>query len=552
MTRRIVVIGGVGAGASAAVRARRLDEQAEIVIFERGGYISFANCGLPYYVGKIITDRNKLLVEKPDVIRKRFRIDVRVNHEVTTIDRANRRVQVTDHTSGTTTWESYDRLILCPGAHPLVPPIAGADAANVFVLHNMEHTDAVFGYLEENAVRSVAVIGAGYIGLEVAEALVHRGLHVNVVEMLDQVLAPLDADMAGMVHQHIRAKGVGLHLGNGLASLKVEGDRVTRVGLQDGTELEADMVVMSVGVRPNSKLAAEAGLEIGERRGIRVNEHLQTSDPDILAAGDAIEVIHGVTGRPCLIALAAPANKHGRQAGEMSVTGTSRPAARVMGTAIVKVFDLAVGITGLSVKAANAEGIDARHVVVQRPNHATYYPGAQPMVMKLVYRGSDRRLLGVQIVGGAGVDRRIDVVATALHFGGTIDDLAELDLAYAPPYGAAKDPVNIAAFAAQNVEAGLVRNLDPAEVPDSVARGGQLVDVRTPKEFAKGTIPGAVNIPLEELRERSSEVADDRPILTFCKVGQRGYVAARILANLGRTEVLNVAGGYDWYVSQQA
>lgn len=550
MGRRILIVGGVGAGASAATRARRLDEQADIVIFERSGYVSFANCGLPYYVGKIITERKKLLVQTPGMFRRRFRVDVRVQHEVIAIDRAQKRIQVKNLAGGETTWERYDKLILCPGADPIVPPIAGADAPNVFVLRNIEDTDAIYAYLEEHAVKSVAIIGAGFIGLEVADALTHRGVPAYVVELLDQVLAPLDVDMACIVEKHVREKGVPVHLGAGLKDLTVSDGRVTQVGLTDGRRLDADAVLLSIGVRPNSRLAADAGLELGQRGGIRVNEHLQTSDPDILAAGDAVEIVHAVTGQPALIPLAGPANKHGRQAGEMAVADRRLPAARVEGTAIVKVFDLAVGVTGLSVKAAERAGISARHVVVRRPHHVTYYPGAEPMVVKIVYRADDAKLLGAQIVGREGVDRRIDVAAAVLHFGGTIDDLAELDLAYAPQFGAAKDPLNIAGFVAQNERRGLVRHADPADVDRLVKQGYQLVDVRTPKECAEGTIPGAVNIPLDELRERASEIAADRPVATFCQVGQRGYVGARILANLGRQDVVNLAGGYAWYADQ--
>ncbi len=550
MSRRIVIVGGVAAGASAAARARRLNEDAEITIFERGGYVSFANCGLPYYVGKIITDRNKLLLQSPEMFYKWFRVDVRVRHEVTRIDRERKRVEVRNVDTGENRWEPYDKLILAPGAEPVLPRIGGVDAANVFRLRSVEDSDAMYAYLAEHDVRSVAIIGAGFIGLELADALTQRGIQTHVIELLHQVLAPLDADMACVVERHLREKGVKLYLGSGVDSLIREDGRVTKVGLKDGTTVDAEMVVMSIGVRPNSAIAAAAGLELGERGGIRVNEHMQTSDPDILAAGDAVELTHGVTGKPVLIPLAGPANKHGRMIGEIAATDRPLSAAKVAGTAIVKVFDLTVATTGISVKGAAQAGLETAHAVVRRPNHVTYYPGATDMLVKIVYAPSDGRLLGGQIVGRDGVDRRIDVMATAIHFGGTVDDLAEFDLAYAPQFGAAKDPLNIAAFVAQNQRRALVRHADPADIDRLLGEGYQLIDVRTPREFAKGSIPGAVNIPLGELRDRASEVATDKPVLVFCQVGQRGYIGARILHHLGRSDVVNLAGGYGWYADQ--
>lgn len=551
MGRRIVIVGGVGAGASVATRARRLDEQAEITIFEKSGYVSFANCGLPYYVGGIIEDRDKLLVQTPDKLYSRFRINVRVRHEVTAIDRAAKRVRVTNLATGEAFEQPYDKLILCPGADAVVPRITGTDAANVFVLRNMEDTDAIYGYLSKNTIRSAVIVGAGFIGLEVAEALVHRGVHVDVVELLNQVMAPLDADMAAVVAGHVREKGVGLYLGSGLESLETADGCVRAVVLQNGSRIEADMVLLSIGVRPNSRLAAEAGLAVGERGGIRVNEYLQTSDPDILAAGDAIEIVHGVNGQPTLIPLAGPANKHGRLAGEIAVTDVVRPAARVFGTAIVKVFDLAVASTGFSMKAAARSGLAAKHATIYRAQHASYYPGATPMRIKIVYDPADGRLLGAQIVGREGVDRRIDVVAAALHFGGTIHDLAEFDLAYAPPYGSAKDPLNIAGFVAQNEQAGRVKQTDPADLERFVSQGYQLVDLRTAEEYAGGSIPGAAHIPLDDLRARMDELPKDRPLLVFCQIGERGYIGARILHGFGRNDVVNLVGGYSWYKEQR-
>jgi len=551
MGRRIVIVGGVGAGASAATRARRLDEQAEITFFEKSGYVSFANCGLPYYVGGIIANRDKLLVQTPDKLYRRFRIDARVRHEVTAIDRAAKRVRGMNLATGEPCEQPSVTRIVGPGADAVVPRITGTDAANVFVLRNMEDTDAIYGYLAQNTTQSAVIVGAGFIGLEVAEALVHRGVHVDVVELLNQVMAPLDADMAAVVAGHVREHGVGLHLGSGLESLETSAGRVRAVVLQNGSRIQADMVLLSIGVRPNSRLAAEAGLAVGERGGIRVNASLQTSDPDILAAGDAVEIVHGVNGQPTLIPLAGPANKHGRLAGEIAVTDVVRPAARVFGTAIVKVFDLTVASTGFSMKAAARSGLAARHATIYRAQHASYYPGATPMRIKIVYDPVDGRLLGAQIVGREGVDRRIDVVAAALHFGGTIHDMAEFDLAYAPPYGSAKDPLNIAAFVAQNEQVGRVEQTAPADLERFLAQGYQLVDLRTPEEYAGGSIPGAVNIPLDDLRARIGELPKDRPLLVFCQVGERGYIGARILHGFGRTDVVNLAGGYSWYKEQR-
>jgi NADPH-dependent 2,4-dienoyl-CoA reductase/sulfur reductase-like enzyme/rhodanese-related sulfurtransferase len=551
MKRRILIVGGVAAGASAATRARRLNAEAEIVIFERGGYVSFANCGLPYYVGGIIAERQALLLQSPQMFDQRFDIEVRVQHEVEALDRPNQRIRVKNLRKGTTAWESYDRLILAPGAAPIIPPFAGVQSENVFFLRSMEDTDALRSYLDTQSVRRATIVGAGFIGLEAAEVLARRGIQIDLVELVPQVLAPLDADMAASVTVHLRDKGVALHLGTGVADLAVAGSRVAQVRLQNGATLDTDLVLLCIGVRPNVKLAQEAGLALGPNGGIRVNERLETSDPYILAAGDAIEVIHTVTGRPVLIPLAGPANKHGRLAGEIAATDAGPPAARVAGTAIVKVFDLTVALTGLSRRAAERAGIAAAHVVVLRGHHVGYYPGSQMMTIKLVYEPGTRRVLGAQIVGGAGVDRRIDLIAAVLHFGGTLEDLAALDLAYAPQYGAAKDPVHIAAFVADNQEHGLIRHVDAAEVPVLTREGYQIVDVRTPREFANGSIPGAVNISVDDLRVRGEELSPDKPILVYCGVGQRSYYAARTLAALGRTDVVSLAGGYGAYAMQQ-
>lgn len=551
MKRRIVIVGGVAAGASAATRARRLNADAEIVVFEKGGYVSFANCGLPYYVGDIIQDRAKLLLQSPEMFKRRFNIDVHVHHEVTAINREAKRVQVTDLRSQQARWESYDRLILAPGASPILPPFAGLDAENVFVLRSMEDADAMRAFVDGRSVKRAVVVGAGFIGLETTESLMHRGIDVEIVEMAPQVLTPLDADMAASLAVYLRAKGAPLHLGHGVKDIQVANGRATGVVLQNGRSIDADLVVLSVGVRPNVKLASDAGLALGPNGGIQVNEQLETNDPAILAAGDAVEVVHVVTGRPILIPLAGPANKHGRLAGERAATDADIAAPKVAGTVIVKVFDLTVAMTGLSRRAAERAEMNAAHAVIKRGHHVGYYPGSQVMTIKLVYEPGTRRVLGAQIIGGAGVDRRIDLIATVIHFNGTVDDLAALDLAYAPQYGAAKDPVHIAAFVAGNQDRGLVAHVDPADVPSLESAGYQIVDVRTPGEFAAGAIEGAVNVGVDDLRGRLAQLDESRPVLVYCQVGQRGYVAARILDGRGRSDVKNLAGGYAEYDIQK-
>lgn len=551
MKRRILIVGGVAAGASAAARARRLNPEAEIVIFERSGHVSFANCGLPYYVGNIIKDRDALLVQTPELFKARFDIDVRVRHEVEAIDRQNQQIRVKNLVSGKTASERYDRLILAPGASAIVPPFRGIDSENVFFMRLMEDTDAFRAYLDHNQVRRATVVGAGFVGLEAAEALVHRGVRVDVVELLPQVMAPLDADMAAAATVQLRDKGVALHLGTAVENLSVSGNRVSRVVLQDGKAIDTDLVLMSIGVRPNVALAKDAGLEIGTNGGIKINERMETTDPHILAAGDAVEVTHSVTGQPVLIPLAGPANKHGRLAGEIAATDEGPPAPTIAGTAIVKVFDLTVAMTGLTCKAAERAGISARYVMIKRGHHVDYYPGAEDMTVKLVYEPDTRRVLGAQIFGGAGVDRRIDVIATAIHFRGTIDDLSDLDLAYAPPYGAAKDPVNIAGFVAANQERGLVEHVEVADVEALAEKGYQLVDVRSPEEFAEGSIPTAVNVWVDGLRNNADKLSPDRPILAFCGLGQRSYYAARTLKGLGRDDVVSLVGGFGAYGIQK-
>lgn len=537
---RIVIVGGVAGGMSAATRARRMNEQAEIIVLEKGGYISFANCGLPYYLGGQIQQEKKLLVTTPPQVAARFNIDARVHQEVTHIDRAQRQVTVRDLKQNRTYTLAYDKLILATGATPIIPRIEHVHAPNVFLLRSMEDTEAVRDWLERQQPRSVAIVGAGFIGLEMAEAMHHRGLHVTVIEKASHALPPLDAEMAVPVHAELKRHGVELITGTGLASLEATGEHVGAVVLEDGRRIEADMVLLSIGVRPNTKLAADAGLEIGPTGGIVTDEVQRTSDPDIYAVGDAVQVVHGVTGQAARIPLAGPANRQGRTAGEHAATGQAPPSGRVLGTAIVKVFDLTVATTGLSERDARRHGYDLDTAYVVPSHHAGYYPGAEPMRIKLVYEAASGRVLGAQVVGGEGVDKRIDVIATAIHFGGTVDDLAGLDLAYAPPFGAAKDPVHMAAFVAQNQRRSLARGLTVAELS-----GAQLIDVRNPQEYARGSLPNAINIPLDELRERLGEIDPARPAVVFCQVGQRGYVAQRILEQRGYTQVCNLKGGLE-------
>jgi NADPH-dependent 2,4-dienoyl-CoA reductase/sulfur reductase-like enzyme/rhodanese-related sulfurtransferase len=537
---RIVIVGGVAGGMSAATRARRINEQAHITVLEKGGFISFANCGLPYYLAGQIEDERKLLVTNPQAVRDRFNIDVRLHHEVTRIDRAGMFVEVIDHESGRAMELPYDKLILAPGATPIVPPIEHVRAPNVFLLRSMEDTRAVDAWLKQKQPKSAVIVGAGFIGLEMAEAMLARGLNVTVVEKAPHALPPLDAEMAQPITGELRRHRAELIVGDGLKGLRAnEQGLVSAVETEAGGVIAADVVMLSIGVKPNVKLAQEAGLAIGPSGAIAVDAMQRTSDADIYAVGDASEVIHGVTGQPARVPLAGPANRQGRLAGEHAASGSAPPAGTVLGTAIVKVFDLTVGITGLNERLAKQAGFDVDAAYVLPSHHAGYYPGAQPMRIKLVYEKPNGRVLGAQVVGGAGVDKRLDVIATTIHFRGTIDDLASLDLAYAPQFGSAKDAVHFAAFAAQNQQRGLTRAITPDELD-----GATLVDVRTPAEHAAGSLPGAVNIPLDELRHRAAELDPSQPIVAFCQAGLRGYIAQRMLVQLGFRDVKNLKGGF--------
>jgi NADPH-dependent 2,4-dienoyl-CoA reductase/sulfur reductase-like enzyme/rhodanese-related sulfurtransferase len=538
----IVIVGGVAGGASAAARARRMNEQARIIIFEKDEYISFANCGLPYYIGGEITEHSSLLLATPQKFAQWFNIDVHPRHEVLRIDREAKTVQVRDIDGEREFAQSYDRLILAPGADPVMPPIEGLAASNVFTLRNVPDADAIRAYIDEEPPQRAVVVGAGYIGLEMVEMLHHRGMEVAVVEMLDQVLPPLDPEMAHMVEVELERHDVQVHTGAAMSGVQRDEQRVTAVELADGTKLPADLVIVGAGVRPKTKLAVEAGLDIGAGGGIAVNEYMQTSDPAVYAVGDAAEYVHGVLDKAMRIPLAGPANRAGRVAGEHAATDTGPTMPKALGTSIVRVFDLTAAGTGLNMKTAEKEGLAARAVWVPGNHHVTYYPGAQEMMIKLVYEAGTGRILGAQAVGGQGVDKRIDVIATAMHFGGKIDDLAGLDLTYAPPYGAAKDPVHLAAFTAQND----LRDLDHLEPPTAVgsfAGRVQLVDVRTAEEWEAGRLDGALWIPLHELRGRVDELDRTKPVVTYCKGGQRSYYATRLLRQHGFADVRTLSGG---------
>jgi len=540
---KLLIVGGVAGGASAAARARRLSEDAEVILFERGPDVSFANCGLPYYVGGEIVDRNKLLVVTPQRLEIRFRLDVRTRTSVEAIDRATKKVRVRDLSRDEVYEESYDKLILAPGAAPVRPPIPGIDLPGIFTLRNLQDVDRIKKLVDDGVLRAV-VVGAGFIGLELVESLVGRGVNVTVVELQEHVLPPFDREMTTPIAAGLAAKGVSLLMGQSAVAFE-KGANGLSVQLKSGERLDAQLVILGVGVRPENKLAVDAGLEVGPRGGIRVNAHLQTSDPNIYAVGDVIEVTDFVTGLPTQVPLAGPANRQGRIAAD-HIFGRDASYRGTQGTAIVRVFDLTAAMTGASEKSLRSAKLDYRKVYVHPTNHAGYYPGAEPMTLKLTFDPATGKLLGAQAVGGQGVDKRIDVLATAIQAGMTVFDLEEMELAYSPQYGSAKDPINMAGF----VAAGLVRGdhpqIDVESVVDSPARPSTLIDVRTPDEFANGHIPGAINVPVDELRSQMPGLPRNRPLAVYCQVGQRGYLATRILLQNG-FDVQNIGGGYKTY-----
>ena len=535
---RILIIGGVAGGASAAARTRRLNETCEIIIFDRGYFVSFANCGLPYYVGDVIKKESDLIVASPELFKSRFDIEVRTRNEVTLIDRDASEIEVKDLDSGRVYRERYTKLILSPGARPVRPPLPGIDLPGIFVLRTIPDSRHIREWVDEHDAKRAVVIGAGFIGLEMAENLSGRGLHVTVLEMLDQVMPPLDPEMAFPVEAHLRKKGVDLHLGDAVAGFERADDEL-EVLTQSGARLPADLVILGIGVRPETALAEACGLELGERGGIVVDSSMRTADPDILAVGDAVEVDDIVTGQKVCVPLAGPANREGRVAADV-ICGKDSTFRGVQGTSVCGVFDLVVATTGASEKTLQRAGIRDYEVIYLHPgHHVGYYPGARPIHMKLIFARPDGRVLGVQAVGEQGAERRVDVVGLAIQKGATVFDLEQAELCYAPQFGGAKDPVNLAGMIAANVlrgdhPIGHWRDIDPADV--------WLLDVREPKEFRKGHVEGAVNIPLGELRSRLDEIPDDRDIWVYCGVGQRAYYATRALVQRGR-KVRNLSGG---------
>jgi len=544
--KRLLIVGGVAGGASAAARARRLDERAEIIVFERGPHVSFANCGLPYFVGGEISDKSSLLVQTPAGLRSRFNLDVRCHHEVLAIDRAARVVTVRDLVAGRDYTETYDALLLSPGAAPLRPPIPGLERPGHFTLRNVPDLERIVAWLEDLPNGRAVVVGGGYIGLEMAEQLRRRGLAVTLVEALPQVLTALDPEMAAWLHQELRAHGVTLHLGDAVAAFEpptgAEPARASIVRLNSGRRVPADVVILALGVRPETGLARRAGLEIGKLGGIRVNERMQTSDPHIWAVGDAVEVRDRVTGDWALIPLAGPANRQGRIAAD-NICGRDARYPGTWGTAILRVFGLTAGCTGANEKALRRAGLRYEALHLHPGSHAGYYPGATPIALKILFAPDTGRLLGAQAVGPDGVDKRLDVLATALQAGLTAHDLAELELAYAPPFGSAKDPVNLAGMAAQNVLAGDVQLAQWHEVATLDRQRTLVLDVRSEAERDKGFIPGSRHIPLHELRGRLGELPPDREIIVSCQSGQRSYFAARLLVQHG-FRVRNLSGSY--------
>ena len=543
--RKYVIVGGVAGGATAATRIRRLTEDAEIILFEKGEYISYANCGLPYYIGGVIEERDKLFVQTPEAFGKRFNIDVRTQSEVTAIDKASKEVSVRT-ADGKTYTQSYDKLLLSPGASPLVPPLPGIQSEGIFTLRNVNDTDKIKTYLDSHKVSRAVIVGGGFIGLEMAENLRHAGSQVAVVEMAPQVMGPIDYSMAALVHEHLQEKGIKLYLGEAVERFSRQCEELT-VHFKSGIELKADMVLLSIGVRAETRLAQEAQLRLGEMRGIWVNEYLQTSDENIYAVGDAIEYPHPITGKPWLNFLAGPANRQARIVADNMVLGNRVSYEGSIGTAIAKVFDLTVASTGLPAKRLKQMEIPYLSATIHNGSHAGYYPGSMQMDIKITFSPTDGKLYGAQIVGYDGVDTRIDQYALAIKQGATVEQLTRLEHAYAPPFSSAKDPVAISGYVASNILSGKMQPLYWREMQQADTTDITLVDVRTPDEFALGSITGAINIPLDEMRQRLAEIPTNRPVWLFCGVGLRGYLASNILKANGYSEVRNLIGGLKTY-----
>ncbi len=544
---KYIIVGAVAGGASTAARLRRLDEHAEIVIFEKGEYISYANCGLPYYIGEVIKDRNKLFVQTAAAFNKRFNIDVRVLTEVTAINPAQKTITARNQVSGQTYEETYDKLVLSPGAEPLRPPLPGINSEGIFTLRNVNDTDYIKNYVQDKKSGKAVIIGAGFIGLEMAENLKDIGMDVTIIEMGNQVMAPIDYPVAALVQQHIRSKGVTLKLNNAVSGFNKTYSGI-EVLLKTGGAINADVVILSIGVRPDTRLATAAGLKIGEARGIWVNEYLQTSDPDIYAVGDAIEFRNPITRQSMITYLAGPANKQGRICANNIVMGNVQQYHGSINTAIVKVFDMTVGTAGTASKHLTAAGINHIVSTTHSGSHAGYYPGSQQMTIQIAFSPKDGRIFSAQVAGYDGADKRLDILAATIKRNGTIFDLEEFEHAYAPPYSSAKDPVNMAGFAAENILHGKLNVFYWNEF-GKINPEDMLIDVRTKEEFDNGNIKGSVNLPVDELRDRLGELPTDRNIFIYCEAGLRGYLAQRILKQSGYYHVLNLSGGYKLWLA---
>lgn len=542
---KIVIVGGVAGGATTAARLRRLDEQAEIVVFERSGFISYANCGLPYYIGDVITDSDQLTLQTPESFHSRFRVSMKVHHEVTALYPEKHMVSVKNLETGEEFQETYDKLILSPGAKPTQPKLPGTNIDKLFTLRTVEDTLRIKDYIQKNQPKSAILAGGGFIGLELAENLRELGMDITIVQRPKQLMNPFDSDMAAFIHNEMRKHGVKLALGH-----TVEGFRETQDGVQvllkDEAPLQADMVVLAIGVTPDTKLAKEAGLELGIKGSILVNEHMQTSAPDIYAVGDAVQVKHYVTGQAALISLAGPANKQGRIAAD-HICGKDSAYKGSQGSSVIKVFDMTAAVTGVNETNARKAGLNVDKVILSPMSHAGYYPGGKVMTMKVVFEKETYRILGAQIVGYEGVDKRIDVLATAIHAGMKAQDLAKLDLAYAPPYSSAKDPVNLAGFMIENISDGTLKQFHIEDIKNLPHDGSiTLLDTRTPGEYQRGHVDGFVNIPVDNLRERLDEIPKEKPVYVMCQSGLRSYIATRILEGNGYT-AYNFSGGFRFY-----
>lgn len=544
---KVIIVGGVAGGASAAARLRRLDENAQITMYERSGYISYANCGLPYYIGGVITDRRQLTLQTPDSFYKRFRVDVKVNHEVLSIDRVNHTVEVKNLSTGEIFTDNYDKLVLSPGAKAVKPPIPGIESERIFTLRTVEDTYRIADEIKALKAESAVVIGGGFIGIEAAENLTGIGLSVSLCEASPQVLSQFDDDMIPQVHAVIREKGINLILGRAISSFEEKEDGIESV-LSDGEHIKSDIVLLAIGVAPDSALAVSAGIKTGIKGAITVDEHMLTSDPDIYAVGDAAEIEELVTGSKANIPLAGPANKQGRIAAD-NIAGISSSYKGTMGTSVLKIFDITAASTGINERRARAMSLKYDKVILSPSSHASYYPGGKVMTMKVLFDPDKNRLLGAQIIGYDGVDKRIDVIATALRAGMRASELAALELAYAPPYSSAKDPVNMAGFIIENVINQKVRHFFYDDIPSLQKKDDAfLLDTRTMREYSAGHAPGFINIPVDELRERLNEVPCDKTVYVMCQSGLRSYIACRILSAHGY-RCFNFAGGYRLYSS---